>query len=88
LRSDRAYLEHAILLNLQVHYESAQRLSEERKKHTRKWTGAHERFQNVLVHDYFGVDFGIVWWVVERDVPALEAAVTDHAADDEGSEPH
>jgi uncharacterized protein with HEPN domain len=34
-------------------------------------------FRNVLVHDYFGIDFGIVWSAVEKDVPALEAAVTD-----------
>jgi len=34
-------------------------------------------FRNVLVHDYFGIDFGIVWSAVERDIPALEEAVTD-----------
>ena len=34
-------------------------------------------FRNVLVHDYFGIDPGIVWLAVERDVPALEKAVTD-----------
>ena len=34
-------------------------------------------FRNVLVHDYFGIDFGVVWSAIERDIPALEAAVTD-----------
>jgi uncharacterized protein with HEPN domain len=34
-------------------------------------------FRNVLVHDYFGIDFGIVWSAVQRDIPALETAVTD-----------
>jgi uncharacterized protein with HEPN domain len=29
-----------------------------------------------LTHDYFGVDFALVWRVVERDLPALQAAVT------------
>ena len=28
-----------------------------------------------LTHDYFGVDLGLVWRVVERDLPALKAAV-------------
>ena len=31
----------------------------------------------MFVHDYFGIDFGIVWSAVESDVPALEEAVTD-----------
>ena len=28
-----------------------------------------------LTHAYFGVDLGLVWRVVERDLPALETAV-------------
>jgi len=28
--------------------------------------------RNVLVHDYFEVDFETVWLVVERDLPTLE----------------
>ena len=28
-----------------------------------------------LTHDYFGVDLALVWRVVERDLPALQAAV-------------
>ena len=28
-----------------------------------------------LTHDYFGVDLALVWRVVERDLPALKAAV-------------
>jgi uncharacterized protein with HEPN domain len=28
-----------------------------------------------LTHDYFGVDFALVWRAVERDLPALKAAV-------------
>jgi uncharacterized protein with HEPN domain len=28
-----------------------------------------------LTHDYFGVDLGLVWRVVERDLQTLDAAV-------------
>ena len=71
-------LQDAILRNLQVLCESAQRLSEERRKlHPEVDWRAMSGFRNVLVHDYFGIDFGIVWSAVERDVPPLEAAVTD-----------
>jgi uncharacterized protein with HEPN domain len=31
--------------------------------------------RNVLVHDYFDVDFEIVWKIVERDLPPLEQAM-------------
>ena len=71
-------LQDAILRNLQVLCESAQRLSEERRNlHPEVDWRAMSGFRNVLVHDYFGIDFGIVWLAVERDVPALETAVAD-----------
>ena len=58
--------------------ESAQRLSEERKSlHPEVNWRAMGGFRNVLVHDYFGIDFSVVWSAVERDIPQLEAAVTD-----------
>ena len=64
--------------NLQVLCESAQRLSDTRKNlHPEVDWQAMSGFRNVLVHDYFGIDFGIVWLAVERDVPALESAVAD-----------
>src|ERR1022692_1194752 len=31
--------------------------------------------RNVLVHDYFEVDFETVWLVVTRDLPPLEKAI-------------
>jgi uncharacterized protein with HEPN domain len=84
-------LQDAILRNLQVLCESAQRLSEDRKnEHPEVDWRAMSGFRNVLVHDYFGIDFGIVWSAVERDVPALEAAVTDllrRVEDEDGPRP-
>jgi uncharacterized protein with HEPN domain len=31
--------------------------------------------RNVLVHDYFEVDFETVWQIVERDLPPLAQAM-------------
>ena len=31
--------------------------------------------RNVLVHDYFEVDFETIWLVVTRDLPLLEKAM-------------
>jgi uncharacterized protein with HEPN domain len=71
-------LQDAILRNLQVLCESAQRLSEEHKnQHPEVDWRAMSGFRNVLVHDYFGIDFGIVWSAVQRDIPAFETAVTN-----------
>jgi len=33
--------------------------------------------RHILVHDYFGVDLGEVWTVVERDLPVLRQQVED-----------
>ncbi|OHC65766.1 MAG: hypothetical protein A2045_02795 [Rhodocyclales bacterium GWA2_65_20] len=32
--------------------------------------------RNILAHQYLGVDLSLVWNIVERDLDALEAAVT------------
>lgn len=71
-----ATLQDAILRNLQVLCESAQRISEERKaRHPEiDWPGI-AGLRNVLVHDYLSVDFETIWAIVERDLPGLEAAV-------------
>ena len=71
-----ATLQDAILRNLQVLCESAQRISEESKaRHPEvNWPGI-AGLRNILVHDYLSVDFETIWGIVERDLPGLEAAV-------------
>ena len=35
------------------------------------------KMRHVLIHDYFGIDLGEVWAVVQRDLPALKKQVSD-----------
>ena len=34
-------------------------------------------FRDVLIHNYFGVDNGIVWNVVEKEIPRLKEQIID-----------
>ena len=34
------------------------------------------RSQHILVHDYFGVDYEIVWRIIEVHLPPLETAIS------------
>lgn len=34
-------------------------------------------FRNLLIHQYFGVDFEIVWKVIQNDLPPLICAVNE-----------
>ena len=69
-------LQDAIVRNLQVLCESTQRIDEPHKERHPdiNWTSI-AGMRNVLVHDYFEVDFEAVWNVVARDLAPLEKAM-------------
>jgi len=69
-------IQDAVLRNLQVIAESTKRLSDPLKDtHPQfDWRGI-AGFRNFLVHDYLGVDLGIVWKVVTEDVPKLKTVI-------------
>ncbi len=66
----------AVLRELQTLAESAQRLSASVKARRPEipWDTI-VGFRNVLVHNYLGIKLARVWEIVERDLPALRAAV-------------
>jgi uncharacterized protein with HEPN domain len=69
-------LQDAIVRNLQVLCESTQRIGEEHKqRHSEINWASISGMRNVLVHDYFEVDFETIWLVVTRDLPSLEKAM-------------
>ncbi|SPF52730.1 conserved hypothetical protein [Candidatus Sulfopaludibacter sp. SbA4] len=70
-------LQDAIVRNLQVLCESTQRIGEPHKqRHPEINWPSIAGMRNVLVHDYFEVDFETVWQVVTRDLPPLENAMS------------
>ena len=71
----------AVVRNLQTLTESSQRLSDgikatEPQVPWRDLAG----FRNVVVHGYLGLDLGVIWSVVERDLPGLKSALRRMAA--------
>ena len=66
----------AVIRNLQVMAESAQRLSDDLKtRHSEIDWRSISGFRNVLVHDYLGVDIEYCWTIVADRLPELKRAV-------------
>jgi uncharacterized protein with HEPN domain len=69
-------IQDAVLRNLQILAESAQRISPEVKdQHPQVDWRAISGFRNVLVHDYLGLDLARVWQIVSVDVPVLKRQI-------------
>ena len=69
-------MQDAVVRNLQTLAESTQRLSSVLKNSQPSipWR-AIAGFRNVLAHDYFEIDLGAVWSVVEEDLPVLASSI-------------
>ena len=68
----------AIIRKLGIIGQAVKNLSDEIKELApstpwRRIAGMRDR----LTHEYFGVDLGLVWTVVERELPLLRTAVAD-----------
>ena len=62
----------AVIRNFEIIGEAANRLPEEFKdKHTNIDWHRIRGFRNRIVHDYFGIDYSIVWEIKESFLPAL-----------------
>jgi uncharacterized protein with HEPN domain len=38
-------------------------------------------FRNIVIHEYFAVDLGIVWTIIRKNLPALKHALQNMLAD-------
>lgn len=63
---------YAVLRNIQIIGEAANRVSLEMKDAHPEIEWSHIiRSRHILVHDYFGVDFEIVWRIITFHMPEL-----------------
>ena len=66
----------AVVRNLEIIGEAAHRLPEDFKaQHCEVEWSRIVGLRNRIVHDYFGIDFQIVWQVLQRDLPAFNNAL-------------
>lgn len=62
----------AVIRNFEIIGEAANRLSEEFKyNHTEIDWHRIRGFRNRIVHDYFGIDYSIVWVIKETFLPLM-----------------
>ena len=70
----------AVVRNLEIIGEAATRIPEEFKAgHPEVPWRRIVGLRNRIVHEYFGVDIGIVWSVVSHDLPQLRSKIQDIA---------
>ena len=64
----------AVIRNFEIIGEAANRLPEEFKdKHAQVNWFRIRGFRNRIVHDYMGIDYSIVWSIIEHDLKTLHS---------------
>jgi len=78
LKEDRLHL-HATIYNVQIIGEAVYKLSTEfKQEHPDTPWPVIEKMRNILVHDYFKVNFGVLWDVIVNDLPVLKKQIKQY----------
>jgi uncharacterized protein with HEPN domain len=74
--TDDEVLQRAIIRSLEIIGEASKKIDEDFKFHYssiewKKMAGTRDK----LIHDYFGVDYDIVWNIIEEKLPSLQKEI-------------
>lgn len=69
---DESMVRDAVARNLEIIGEASNRLSDDFKvQHPEVSWNEIRGFRNRLIHEYFGIDFELVWVIVKNEIPGL-----------------
>lgn len=71
----------AVVRNFEIIGEAANRIDDDFKEVHPELDWNHLRgFRNRIVHDYFGIDYEIVWSIITQDLPGYKEAISSLCA--------
>lgn len=81
LKGDKLRL-HATIYNVQIIGEAIYKLSKDfKQEHPDTPWHLIEKMRHILVHDYFRINFEILWVVIKEDLPLLKEQVTKYMSE-------
>ena len=96
LKKDKSYQEceqdvaiyYALIKNLEIIGEAVYKLTKEFKgNHPLTPWGQIEKLRHVIVHDYYMVDFNIIWDTIENDLADLRKQEEGYLKEENGNSP-
>ena len=81
LKEDKLRL-HATIYNVQIIGEAVYKLTADfKQQHPDTPWAAIEKMRHILVHDYFRINFDVLWDVVTKDIPLLKSQVKQYISE-------
>ena len=81
LKGDKLRL-HATIYNVQIIGEAVYKLTADfKQQHPDTPWAAIEKMRHILVHDYFRINFDVLWDVINKDIPVLKLQVRQYISE-------